>query len=167
MSWQGKCSFVSVGLSKRYLAIDKTHFKTVKENSVKPIKIVKLSTEMPTDRGKIRVLSVGLDVALETQEEDTGSGELKGLAHLICCFLIHMSIMLPFAHDSLEKSLRIISFRSRSTRFFRASRTARHTVPTAQRYSKWIPTLFQNRSRRTPGPNSYFTVLCVPMQFIG
>ena len=62
---------------------------------------------MTLDRSKVKVLTVGSDVALEAREEDALSAELKGISHLIRCFLIYMGILLHFTHDSLEKRLRI------------------------------------------------------------
>lgn len=59
------------------------------------------------DRSKVKVLTVGSDVALEAREEDALSAELKGLPHLIRCFLIYMSILLHFTHNSLKELLRI------------------------------------------------------------
>lgn len=60
---------------------------------------------MVLDRNKIKILAVGSDVALEAREEDAALGELKGLSHLICCFLIYMNILLHFTPDALEKLL--------------------------------------------------------------
>ena len=96
-----------VELFHRYLAIDKVHLKAIKENKFKPINLVKVTTEMTLDRSKVKVLTVGSDVALEAREEDALSAELKGISHLIRCFLIYMGILLHFTHDSLEKRLRI------------------------------------------------------------
>lgn len=107
MAWQGEESLVSVELSDRYPTIDESHFKAIKENKFKPINVVKLTTDFIMDRSKVKVISVGSDVALEAREEDALSGELKGLPHLIRCFLIYMSILLHFTHESLEKPLRI------------------------------------------------------------
>lgn len=105
--WQGEESLISVELSDRYPTIDESHFKAIKENKFKPINVVKLTTDFIMDRSKVKVISVGSDVALEAREEDALSGELKGLPHLIRCFLIYTSILLHFTHESLEKSLRI------------------------------------------------------------
>ncbi|MCJ1268911.1 hypothetical protein MMC22_008799 [Lobaria immixta] len=98
---------ISAELFQRYPAIDEVHFKAVKENKFKPINLVKLTTEMTLDRNKVKVLTVGLNVALETREEDALSAEVKGLPHFIRCFLIYMEILLHFTHDSLQKPLRI------------------------------------------------------------
>lgn len=110
MSTQSESSFVStelvsVELFHRYPAIDEVHLKAIKENKFKPINLVKLTTEMTLDRSKVKVLTVGSDVASEARKEDALSAELKGIAHLIRCFLIYTGILLHFTHNSLEKSL--------------------------------------------------------------
>ena len=108
---QGKNSLtsvelVSVDLFNRYPAIDKVHFKAIKQNKLEPTNLVKLTTETTLDRNKVKVLTAGVDVALETREEDALLAS-KGAPHLIRCFLFYMSILLHFTHDSLEKSFRI------------------------------------------------------------
>lgn len=107
VAWQGEESLISIELSDRYPTIDESHFKAIKENKFKPINVVKLTTDFVMDRSKVKVISIGSDVALEARKEDALSGELKGLPHLIRCFLIYMSILLHFTHDSLQKLLRI------------------------------------------------------------
>lgn len=104
---QGESSLVSVKLFEQYPAIDKAHLKAIKENTFKPINVVKLTTNMILDRSKVKILAVRSNVALKAQEEDAALGELKGLSHLICCFLIYMNILLHFTQNSLEKPLRI------------------------------------------------------------
>lgn len=99
---QGENSLVSVELFERYPAIDKMHLKAIKKNTFKPINVVKLTTDLVLDRSKVKILAVGSDVALEAREEDAALGELKGLSHLICCFLIYMNILLHFTQNSLE-----------------------------------------------------------------
>lgn len=104
-SRQGESSLVSVELFERYPAIDEMHLKAIKENTFKPINVVKLTTEMVLDRNKVKLLAVGSDVAVEAREEDAVLGELKGLSHLIRCFLIYTNILVHFAQESLQKSL--------------------------------------------------------------
>ena len=104
-TWQGKELLISVELSNRYPTIDKSHFKAIKKNKFKLINVVKLTTDFGIDRSKVKVIAVGSDVALEARKEDALSGELKRFLHLIQCFLIYMSIILYFTHDSLEKQL--------------------------------------------------------------
>ena len=81
------------------------HLKTIKENKFKPIDLVKLTMEMTLDRSKVKVWTVRSDVALETRKENALFAELKGISHLICCFLIYIRILLHFTQDSLKKRL--------------------------------------------------------------
>lgn len=101
----GESSLVSVELFERYPAIDEVHLKAIKENTFKPINVVKLTTEMVLDRNKVKLLAVGSDVAVEAREEDAVLGELKGLSHLIRCFLIYTNILVHFTPESLQKAL--------------------------------------------------------------
>lgn len=98
-------TLVSVKLFNQYSAIDEVHLKAIKKNKFKPINLVKLTTEMTMDRDKIKVLTIGSEVALEACKKDAASAKLKGLPHLIWCFLIYMSIFLHFTHNSLKESL--------------------------------------------------------------
>lgn len=107
ISRQGESSLVSVELFKRYPAIDKIHFKAIKENTFKPINVVKLTINLVLERNKVKILAVGSDVAFEAREEDAVQGEVKGLSHLIRCFLIYMNILLHFTHQSMKESLQI------------------------------------------------------------
>ena len=105
-TWQqGESSLVSMELFRRYPAIDEVHLNAIKENTFKPINVVKLTTEMVLDRNKVKLLAVGSDVAVETKEEDAVLGELKGLSHLIRCFLIYTNIFVHFTQESLQQSL--------------------------------------------------------------
>lgn len=96
---------VSVELFHWYLAINKVHLKAIKENKCKPINLIKLTIEITLDCSKVKVLMVGLDVALKTHKKDAFLAELKGVLHLIHCFLIYIGILLHFTHESLEKKL--------------------------------------------------------------
>ena len=82
-SRQGEKFFVSIELFERYPAIDKIHFKAIKENTFKPINVVKLTTKMALDRNKVKILAMGSEVAVDTREEDALLGELKRLSYLI------------------------------------------------------------------------------------
>ena len=106
--WSGEMTpLVAPELSRRYPAIDETHFKAIKENKFRPINVVKLSTDVVLDRSKVKILTVGSDVALEAREEDAIANELKSVSHLIRCFILYMNILLHFTHNALEKPLRI------------------------------------------------------------
>lgn len=102
---QGESSLVSVELFKRYLAIDEIHFKAIKDNTFKPINVVKLTTNLVLERNKVKILAVGSDVAFKARKEDAVQGEVKGLSHLIRCFLIYMNILLYFTQQSMKKPL--------------------------------------------------------------
>ncbi|MCJ1467793.1 hypothetical protein MMC07_006418 [Pseudocyphellaria aurata] len=89
-----KSSPVFVELFERYPAIDEIYLKAIKENTFKPINVVKLTTEMFLDRNEV-----------EAREEDALIGDLEGLYHLIRCFLIYINILVHFTPEPLQNTL--------------------------------------------------------------
>lgn len=96
---------IFIELFQQYLAINKVHFKIVKENKFKLINLIKLTTKITLNQNKIKVLIIGSNVALKACKKDALLAEVKGFLHFICCFLIYMKIPLYFTFNFLQKLL--------------------------------------------------------------
>ena len=90
-----------------YLAINKTLFKAISENTLGLINILKRLTDYTLDRDKIKVLKISNLLAVDVLKEDALISEVKGPSHLLRCFLVSHTILLHFILSAIRYDLTI------------------------------------------------------------